>query len=167
MREQIANLFDYDCDAACITTNGFIKLNGHAVLGRGCALTAAQLFPNLPYVLGKFLSTRGNHVHELLRANGTVLCSFPVKAESAICNGFNTVSHGKYRVGERVPGFHLKADLELIARSANELLALADFRGWNNIALPRAGCGAGELDWETVKPVLNSILDDRFVALTL
>lgn len=160
------DLFDLDVDAVCITTNGFVKANGDAVMGRGCALEAASLFPLLPSIVGNFLKLRGNVVSELLVHNGTTLLTFPVKHDSGVCNGNNTVSHGKYAIGQTVPGFHLKADLKLIEQSAHQLLALANKRGWKTIALPRAGCGAGELSWDDVYPVLNSILDNRFMAVT-
>jgi hypothetical protein len=35
------------------------------------------------------------------------------------------------------------------------------------VVLPRLGCGLGRLSWERqVKPVLEKVLDDRFVVLT-
>lgn len=74
MRIEKADLFTYQCDAACITTNGFIKANGEAVMGRGCALEAAQAFPNVPKLLGALITSKGNRVHQLLMAKEELSC---------------------------------------------------------------------------------------------
>ena len=48
----------------------------------------------------------------------------------------------------------MKADPRIIARSLRELWQLFACCGWERVYLPRPGCGAGELDWETeVKPL--------------
>jgi hypothetical protein len=76
-----------------------------------------------------------------------------------------------------------KADPELIVQSAHEVVALADREQalykranesnghperveWANIWMPRPGCGNGRLRWEDVKPRIEPILDDRFIAVT-
>ena len=59
-----------------------------------------------------------------------------------------------------------KQDIEIIKQSAYQLVELADSNPWNTIVLPRPGCGAGELSWEQVEPVLANILDDRFKVIT-
>ena len=47
MRERIGvDLFEFPVIA--ITTNGFVKATGECVMGRGCALTAKRLYPQLP-----------------------------------------------------------------------------------------------------------------------
>jgi O-acetyl-ADP-ribose deacetylase (regulator of RNase III) len=61
--------------------------------------------------------------------------------------------------------FDEKADIFLIRRSAKQLVDLANMTNWQTIAMPRPGCGNGGLDWEDVKPVIESILDDRFVVI--
>jgi len=43
MKELRGNLFHTPCDVICITTNGFVKRNGEAVMGRGCAVQHSSL----------------------------------------------------------------------------------------------------------------------------
>ena len=38
--------------------------------------------------------------------------------------------------------------------------------GWSKVLIPRPGCGYGELNWQDIKPLLESILDDRFISVT-
>jgi hypothetical protein len=62
MREITGNLWDYHDDGwwIAITTNGFIRRDGTAVMGRGCAAQAAKRYPALPRRLGTRLQTDGN-----------------------------------------------------------------------------------------------------------
>ncbi len=150
MKERRGNLFNSKVDAVIITTNGFVKKDGTAVMGRGVAREAAQRWPFLPELLGAALIDSGNIVHWLASQSqvlagydGTYdLVSFPVK-------------HNWWE----------KADMDLIRFSAKQLIRLADKRGWESVALPRPGCGNGRLDWVLVKSAIESILDDRFIVV--
>jgi hypothetical protein len=166
----------------CVTTNGFVR-NGKAVMGRGVARQAAQRWPDLPARLGQQLGRDesepgpfgsaappyyGNHVQFI----GYRLVSFPVKPCWGTSDGRNVVSHaqGDYPPHTRVPGYLMRADPGLIARSLGELAWMYHNLGWDQplrdrqgeithpfgggVYLPCPGCGAGELDWETlVKPL--------------
>ena len=160
-------------DAICITTNGYIKANGEAVMGRGCAAEAARLFPHLPRTLGEFIRRDGNVVSVLTGVNinhPQWLVSFPVKPQHRSCapDKLNVVRHmrSKFSSGAMVPGWACIASLEIICRSAQQLKDLATENEWRTVILPRPGCGAGELKWENVCPTLSSILDDRFYVIT-
>lgn len=140
IREITGDIWDYLGKAViCITTNGLVSKKGEAVMGRGCARQAAQLFPGLPALLGALLAGKGNHVHVLQDG----LVSFPVE-ESPWAN----------------------PDLRLIRRSATELKEMADREGWSSIIVPRPGCGGGGLDWNEVRPLLSAIFDERFTIIT-
>lgn len=150
MIEQTADLWSFsgtDADAICITTNGTIKANGEAVMGRGCAREARDQNPAIDRILGNAIAIRGNRPHLLRRRVTTTqppnLVSFPVK-------------HHWYE----------KADIELIRQSAQSLALMATHHGWRKVILPRPGCGNGQLDWDDVKPVIEPLLDDRFVVVT-
>lgn len=171
MREAKGNLWDYigKTDVLCITTNGFVKKNGEAVMGRGCARQAAAGYPGLSLKLGRELKANGNRCAELHKDSGTLIYSFPVKHDRMVCTDKNDlVPHMRERIrlGDTAPGWALKADIDLIIKSANELLHLANTNKWSSILIPRPGCGAGELEWQHVGPILSQILDNRFTAMT-
>lgn len=140
MREVRGNLWTYPADWRCITTNGFVKTSGHAVMGRGCALEATMKYPSLSGQLGILINNFGNRVHIFNRYN---LFTFPVKHD-----------------------WKNKADIQLIERSAKELRDFADELKIKSIVVPRPGCGNGGLSWEEVKPVLEPYFDNRFIIIT-
>lgn len=142
----------------CIPTNGAVKSNGHAVMGRGLAEQALDRFPDIAGRLGEQLHTMGNRVqfiHERLLA-------FPTKPVDGVSTHDNVVSYLRKRFppGRMVPGWALLADLDLIARSLRQLVYMHDRLGWDDVYLPRPGCGAGELDWHAqVKPLCEPFPD--------
>lgn len=131
--------------AICVTTNGVTKRDGKAVMGAGIAKQARDRF-SADSILGHRLRTGGNHVYDLGRYqddNGHAFCllSFPTKHD-----------------------WRDMSDPMLIRKSAEELKAIADHRGFTRVYLTPPGCALGGLDWETqVKGILEGILDDRFV----
>jgi len=143
MTEAFGDLWDADTVALCLTTNGSIKTNGAGVMGRGIALQATRRYPGIGQALGAHLAQNGNHVGLLItREDGRPIYAFPVK---------------------HVWDQH--ADLQLIERSARELVEIVDELSLASVALPRPGCGNGGLRWEDVKPRIESILDDRFIVV--
>ncbi len=127
---------------ACIiavTTNGSVSQRGRIVIGRGVAAQAAARYPEIVDLIGQQVSLNGNHVHQLPHK----LVTFPVEHSSL-----------------ELP------DLRLIERSAAELARLADQQGWEQIIVPRPGCGGGGLLWKDVRPLLLPHLDDRFTIIS-
>lgn len=139
MREQKGNMWTIDADVRVITTNGIVKSNGAAVMGKGVASQARDKYPDVDFLLGKYLKKYGNRVFVL----ADDLVSFPVKHN-----------------------WRNPADLELIKLSAAQLVALTNKKGWEQVVVPLPGCGAGQLRWEDVKPVLEPIFDDRFILVS-
>lgn len=146
MIEQQGNLWQVDnADARCITTNGdFVGNPIKAVMGKGVAKQAKLRYPGVDSWLALLLEEKGNHVFTLIREirEGGWLLSFPVKHH-----------------------WHKAADIDLIVRSAHELVHEAEARGWSKVYLPRPGCGNGKLDWPYVKHMIEDILDDRFIII--
>ena len=131
-------------DAICITTNGEVRKDGRAIMGRGCAKQAAMRWPELPELLGGALLLSGNHIHTFLGWDDDFhLVTFPVK----------------HRWRER-------ADLNLIEASAQQFLSITDELGWKRVLLPRPGTGNGRLRWEDVRKRISPLLDNRFLVVT-
>ena len=170
MKELKGDLFSIECDAVCISTNGFIKANGENVMGKGCAKEAADYFPELPKILGDRIKKYGNVVNKLRHFEGVAILSFPVKPVSNICVTVKSqvVNHMQYlyKMGDKIPGWACVANVSIIEQSARQLVEMTDKNGWTKVLIPFVGTGAGELRWSDVKPVLDKILDDRFVAVT-
>ena len=147
MREIIGDIWDFHKQLywIVITTNGTVKKDGRAVMGRGIALQAIERFENLPYALARGVKEKGNIVFALW---GFGLISFPVK-------------HNWWE----------SASLDLIEESCKQLREVADkvlnpnsycledqqtLKGkLTTIYMVRPGCGAGGLDWKDVKPILE------------
>lgn len=135
MNEIKGDLWELPTDAICITTNGYVRKDGKAVMGRGCALEAKELVPGIDRILGRSIMQLGNHVYPLIDYKGRMIYSFPVKHK-----------------------WWESADMELIKRSCIELNHLIPFR---KVLLPRPGCGNGKLSWTDVKPLISRWLGDN------
>lgn len=151
MLELNGNLWVERADVRIIPTNGDVNRNGEAVMGKGVAKQAAMRFPALPRRLGELLQKYGNHA--LLigdDGHGAMLWSFPTKHK-----------------------WFESADLDLIRRSAEQVVVMADrmeayLERAPAILMPRPGCGNGGRIWTTeVKPIISHLLDDRFVVIHL
>lgn len=156
MIEAKGNMWDADVDAFVITTNGFVKKNGEAVMGRGCAKEAAQKCKAFPELLGRKIKEHGNHVFFFGFNFGVGLSDPPIFVFTM------PVKHNWWEA----------ADIELIERSLKELVedvnsfdgtVGCDFIEINSLAMPRPGCGNGQLDWKDVKSICEKYLDDRFI----
>jgi hypothetical protein len=144
MKEIVGNLWTFqfpntgpEAYIRCITTNGFIKQNGQAVMGRGCAAEACRLYPGAALRLGQEIKIKGNVCIWI----NTGLLTFPVK-------------HNWWE----------KADLELIAKSAQRLNYIARYMITDKwYILPRPGCGNGSRSWDEVRPILEGLPDNVLV----
>lgn len=133
------NIFDLDCDAVCVTTNGMTRRDGTAVMGAGIA-KEADIRYKLAVSLGQKLAETGNHCYDMGVHDGRHVITFPTKND-----------------------WRDDSDLELIKQSCKELVELADSLELTNVLLPPVGCGCGRLSHETVFPVVAELLDDRFI----
>lgn len=132
-------------DAVCVTTNGNIKKDGNAVMGKGIALAFKMNFPGIDKVLASELEKFGNRINYLgmwnFQGNVVRVFSFPTK-------------HNWWD----------KSDLDLIVKSAKELQVIANHYNYK-ILLPRPGCNNGQLDWKDVKEAI-SFLSDKITIIT-
>jgi len=149
MTEVTGNIWDYHKKGhwIVITTNGFVKKNGAAVMGRGIAKQAKDRFKGIEFYLGNHIKEKGNIpcIIEEFR-----IMTLPVKSN-----------------------WWQKADLDLIEQSMKRLITIISafvLRGAIEkfpapIYLVRPGCGNGGLDWKDVKPVIEAYLDNRFTVV--
>jgi hypothetical protein len=141
MLETVGDIWEYSGNSVIvITTNGSVTPDGRAIFGRGVARQAVNRYPCLAEKLGILLKEMGSHVYDL--CSGIV--TFPVE-----------------ETAWSLP------DLRIIARSAEELRLMVDRLGWEQIVVPRPGCGGGGLAWKEVKPVLVPWFDNRFTIISL
>ena len=135
-------------EAMCVTTNGIVKSNGHAVMGAGIAKTANEKF-HLSEKLGSYLTKYGNRAFNLgkykrLSNNATfMVLSFPTKHN-----------------------WRDDSDINLIMKSCEELMRICDKWNITKCYITPPGCACGRLDYESaVKPCISQILDDRFIVV--
>ncbi|WP_316348570.1 ADP-ribose-binding protein [Desulfuromonas acetoxidans] len=141
MIEVNADMWSYlEKAVIAITTGGAVSRSGRCAMPRGCAAQARERFPGLDQQLGRLILAHGNHVYCLEHG----LVSFPVEATP-------------YEV----------PSLALIEQSCDELVTLADEKGWRQVVVPRPGCGGGGLSWGDVRPIIERYFDDRFIIISL
>jgi hypothetical protein len=152
MRVDTGDLWTYPADVRVITTNGVVQENGDLIMGKGTALQAKERYPGIERVLGQLVINNGNNPASYTSPDGVRIWTFPVKWH-----------------------WSKDADMELIAHSCHRLMRLANLlqevRAQTGrptevtIVLPRPGCGECGRMWSVVKPVIENLLDDRFVVL--
>jgi hypothetical protein len=127
-----------------IPTNGCVKKDGSLVMGRGLALQAKVYIHNIEFILGDFVKINGNIINYVRDAN---IIAFPVK-------------HNWWE----------KADLKLIKQSCiqlNKILKSEYNPKIIPVALPKVGCGNGQLSWKDVEPILDKYLISQAVVVDL
>ena len=137
MKEILGNIWDFHAQGnwIVITTNGVVKRDGSAVMGRGVAEQAKARFPDLAFALGKKLTRSGNHVWTFSKFK---IVTFPVK-----------------QVWQK------PAHLDLIRQSCLELNSLFSAINIEPLYIVRPGCGNGQLAWSEVRPILISHIDPK------
>jgi O-acetyl-ADP-ribose deacetylase (regulator of RNase III) len=157
MREQKIDIFNKrvlsKADAICFTSNGIITSNNRLVMGAGVAKKFKNKFSNIDYKAAKLVKENGNKCQ--------LIGNFVTKAEDKKEYQINVVAFPtKYHWKDN-------SDLDLIKKSAQELIELANHYNWKLIALPKPGCFNGNLYWPIVKKEIEKILDDRVVIVYL
>jgi len=139
------NLWDFDCKEyyRVITTNGCIKKDGTAVMGKGIALQANQKYPLLSTKLANHIETYGNVVG--IFPNYKII-TFPTK------NNWRNESNYK-----------------IIQKSCDELVLnwLADYKNIGKVVMPKVGCSNGGLDWFKVRNILYKNFENLLLDITI
>ena len=130
MIEKACNLWIEPAEWRCIPTTGATTDDGMAIMDSGLALEAAQQYHNIEGDLGRLLTSRGNHVHEVRPG----VLSFPIKQYQ--WSGVN---------------------LDIVARSGRELGRLV---GDARTLLPRFDVGPSDPPWEEVAAAIAFLPDN-------
>lgn len=134
MQYSHGDLWEFPADFRVITTNGIIKGDGTAVMGKGVAKQAADKYPGLPTDLA-----------EHLRQNRNVLGYFPQYGIVTL----PTKDHWKH-----------KSSLILIEDGCRALAALALVLSDSTFVMVPPGIGAGGRTWAEVEPIVDAQLAD-------
>ena len=172
-----------DADAICLTTNGFIKRSGAAVMGAGVARSALDYWPGIDYLVARsigsggcmpqVLTIKGDWDEPVLRVfpdkSYSVewhIVTFPVKPNKVIVSEdkSNIIprQRDRFEEGDECPGFWAMADLDIIEHSAKVLHHYASLWSWEKVIIPAPGTGNGGLTEAEVFARIGPILDDRF-----
>lgn len=160
MKEARVDLFKIlgRVDWACITTNGEVRSDGTAVMGRGIALQAKTRWPGVAAVLANEIRQNGNVPNFIGYVDRYLRWSFswppPKDLKQTLLWSFPTKHHWKE-----------PSDINLIVDSAKFLVIEATDFDDIEIAIPRPGCSNGGLSWDFVRPHLARVLDDRFTII--
>lgn len=138
-KEHIGDMWRVDADAVVITTNGRTNMYGLAIMGRGCAKEASDKFPKLPIELG-----------ERIRHFGNIPFAFPLTVHAGYVKPIITLPVKHH--------WQEPADINLIWRGMNKLVPIVEALGLSTVAMPRPGCGNGQLDWEDMKDEMGVVL---------
>ena len=151
IKADIRNLYKQG-KVVCVTTNGFIKKSGEAVMGRGNALAMAQLIPQLPINLANHIKRNGNVTGFIYKS----IIAFPVKPIKGTWDDALDNVKPKFKVNDIIPGFWCKASPLIIRDSLYRLNQLLDFYDTlNEVYLPIPGCSNGGLKLEDIQHILE------------
>jgi hypothetical protein len=154
-----------------ITTNGFVKSNGECVMGKGIAAQAKEKYPGISSKIGSLIDTYNNRVFKLGKYEPYLnIWTMPVKPTRVKYEGGKPesliVRHmiSQFKIGDVIPGWACIADKNIIIESAKQIqeFALA-LPKETCVYLPRPGCGAGELLWSDIKPIIYKILGNNCI----
>lgn len=126
-----------------IPTNGIIRScrdGFRLVMGTGVSAQALEIFPRLDKIWGDWV-----------RRNGNVPCPTPTLSLVS----FPT----KHYPTEQ-------ADMALIRASTLIIAEWACREDPDEVFLPRISCGGNGPQWRQIKPLLENLLDDRFIVLS-
>lgn len=107
-----------------VPTNGMVRKDGRAVMGRGFAASVKNRVKDSDLILGKLITLYGSKVQWIVQN----LYAFPTKDD-----------------------WKNPSTMDIILRSCKELRAIAEGRP-GKWYLPLPGCGAGDLDFKVVLP---------------
>jgi len=163
MHEITGDLFSHNesgPDAICLTTNGFVNVQGALIMGKGCAGEAKARWPGIQMTAGALVRSQGNNVFLLTDVE-----------EGEI---FLPAQKGwpKLQVPYHILTFPTKhhwkdpSDPTLINKSCQQLVRFVEEMKLNSVVLPWPGTGCGKLPREGVRKIIAPHLDERFYVIS-
>ena len=146
-------------NAICITTNCSITKDGINPMG-ALAGAAAKRWQELPAIYGKYLTILPNVPVILGWVDQADPTEFASSLENDEIEGCCAIV-----AYPTMPEFGEPADFDLVIRSANLLVEMADFFGWKEVYTGVREPGLAGLDVKTVHDALKIIFDDRFTVM--
>lgn len=140
MRLINGNIWQYELDYICVTTNSIIKPNGRLVMGAGFAKDAASKVKNLDYHFGKEIIKKG--------ANSQI---------------YGLVAVGKYIAFQTKIHFKDKSPLPVVEKSCTMLKRLAEKYPDKTFGLVFPAINNGGRSKEEIMPLLEILPDNVFV----
>lgn len=136
-KEIVADIWDkqFENDIKVITTNGNVKKDSRAVMGKGLALQASLKYFDLDMKLGENILYNGNRVFYYPEYK---IITFPTK-------------HNWWE----------NSDLDLIYKSMIQLYNLCCYFNIKKVIFTHVGCNNGGLNWKNVKLKINDILSNN------
>lgn len=152
MQEVFGDFWDYPARIKLITTNGDVRVNGMAVMGRGIAQQAVSRFPDIADILGQRL---------LLQQRSTLpSANFEPKVCFLYHDKRDAVGYWSFPVKYH---WQQKASFGLIVRSVKALDEIARAGTLATFLLPRPGCGNGGLEWKDVRELCKNLPDNVLI----
>jgi hypothetical protein len=137
----------------CITTNGVVKSNGELVMGRGIAKECADMYPELPKLIGNWVTKIGN-VPACLTEYGII--TIPTKEHWRDKSSMDLINISCRHIASMIAGYYINKaqgeDIEGLARP---------------VYFPPPGCGNGGLTLDEVRPILYKYFNDSRFTLVI
>jgi hypothetical protein len=142
-------IFEYDVfnykapyDAICVPINTNITRQNKLVMGKGFALEIKKRSPGIDIAFAESLKLNMNacFAYSDMFFSGIKLIGFISKLN-----------------------WWEKSTMDILVKSAHELMGLCSALNLQNVLLPAPGCGCGGLNIELVKTTLDGIVDDRII----
>jgi hypothetical protein len=171
MLYETGDLFEKETEAIIIPTNGCLKKGNKAVVGKGVAKQANEVFDKFDVKLGANLTLFGNIPSIVGVWNGKTVINFPTKPGLimyGVDDSYEIIDKYKRlkKKGDLIPGWMCKSSTSLIESSAIGTKNIVDNHGFKRVILPQVGCGEGGLNLLNIIEILDKYFDDRFVMIT-
>ena len=155
-------IYDTEVDAICITTNGHYTKEGIAVMGGGCAGICARRWPETAQRLGYLLKSFMINIPFVIGALDQEAEYLEPTSEMIKNHQYKCLIFSFPTINNLMDG----SSIDLIKQSSKVMKDYADKFQLKKIMVPRPGVGIGGLSWTNVKPIIQDILDDRFVIVS-